>query len=51
MNQRSRDIIRIEANFIQELIWRIYTGQEEFTELNKITLFKRLQAIRDEAKK
>lgn len=46
-----KEKIIAEANFLQQLIFDIYIGREEFTGLNWITITKRLQSIRNEARK
>jgi hypothetical protein len=47
----SKGVIIFEANQIESLFNSLYYGTEEFTLLNRTTILKRLQTIRDEARK
>lgn len=44
-------IVLAESNFIQDLLYKIYVGTEEFTDANWKSLSLRLQSIRDEIRK
>lgn len=46
-----REIIIAESNFLARLIWEIYVGKREFDRVAYDETEKRLQAIRDEARK
>lgn len=50
MNDIDKAIIIAECNFIEELFYQIYVGKEEFTIVNKESLRKRLQTIRNVAR-
>lgn len=46
-----KEIIISEANFLEQLLYELYIGREEFTTKNWNTIRLRLLAIRDEARK
>ncbi len=47
MNFESKTIIIAECNFLQDSLWKMYVGKNEFTELRWREIAQRLQKIRD----
>lgn len=46
MTEEDRNVVLINCNLIEDLVYKIYVGKEEFNTINKHILSKWLQSIR-----
>lgn len=46
MTEDDKSVIMINCNLLEDMIYKIYVGQEEFNVINKNILFKWIQSIR-----